>query len=380
MTARPMLLILAGSLISAPLALAGDHAVARGSGTATPSGLSATPSFTSNTGSHFSSPARSSPTVRSPRITDPSVASLPLALMQDRAVPRGGGGKSSSSGSGVSSRSSRGGSSSSTGSTSSSSATRSTAERRHPRAGTGRANDVRRGSYPRYTYDYYYYYPRGGWGSYWWPYGSYGWYGGYWGYPWGVSRTYHYVQRETAAIRVLVDPSEARVYVDGYYAGAVDDFDGLFQRLHVSPGRHEIALKLEGYKTHRMKVYASPSRTLKLRYRMQRGSGESFEDLAGPLAESNPPRDLDREQAGIESQEPDDLAGELRLEVRPSDASVYVDGAFRGTAREAATLPLPPGPHRIEIVRPGYRTVEREVEIITGETVEVAIELDRSAI
>ena len=34
---------------------------------------------------------------------------------------------------------------------------------------------------------------------------------------------------------MLVDPAEARVYVDGYYAGTVDDFDGLFQRLNVSP-------------------------------------------------------------------------------------------------------------------------------------------------
>ena len=81
-------------------------------------------------------------------------------------------------------------------------------------------------------------------------------------------------------MRVLVDPAEARVYVDGYYSGTVDDFDGLFQRLSVLSGRHEIALKLEGYKTHRVRVYVAPDSTLKLHYELEKGVGETFEDLS----------------------------------------------------------------------------------------------------
>ena len=48
----------------------------------------------------------------------------------------------------------------------------------------------------------------------------------------------------------------------------------------------------------------------------------------------------------------------MRLEVRPEDASVYVDDRFRGTAREARSLRLNPGRHTIELVRPGF-AVER---------------------
>ena len=66
----------------------------------------------------------------------------------------------------------------------------------------------------------------------------------------------------------------------------MDDFDGLFQRLNVSPGRHEIALKLEGYKTHRVRVYVAPESTLKLHYDMQKGQGETFEDLSKDAPES----------------------------------------------------------------------------------------------
>ena len=32
-------------------------------------------------------------------------------------------------------------------------------------------------------------------------------------------------------VRLMVRPRDAAVYVDGYYAGVVDDFDGVFQRL-----------------------------------------------------------------------------------------------------------------------------------------------------
>ena len=264
------------------------------------------------------------------------------------------------------------------------------AERRHPRAGTGQGWGGG-GYYPGYPgWGGGYYYPY--WGGYWWPYGSLGWYGGYYGgyygYPWGWGggTVYHHVERESGSVRVLVDPSEARVYVDGYYAGTVDDFDGLFQRLHVSPGRHEIALKLEGYKTHRVKVYVAPESTVKVDYDMEKGQGESFEDLSKDVRESEVRRERELEDRWAESEEraeKDEAAavgGRLELNVRPEDASVYVDGAFRGSAREASELKLAPGRHRIEIVRPGYRTHDREVDIAPGETTDLTIELEKPSI
>jgi len=327
-----------------------------------------------------------------------------LVAAQDHAVPRGGGGGGSSGGGsqpspGVSS--SGGGSSSSPGysgssSSGSGSSTSSTAERRHPQAGTGRGSGGGSGYYPGYPgyypgYGYPGYYPGWGWGGglywgSWWPYGSYGWYG--YGYPWGWGggggTVYHQVESETGSVRVLVDPSEARVYVDGYYAGTVDDFDGLFQRLHVPPGRHEIALKLEGYATHRMKVYVAPDSTVKLHYDLEKGHGETFEDLSKDAPESEVQREREERWQESEAREKEGelaaVGGTLQLSVSPADASVYVDGAFRGSGREASTLKLAPGKHRIEVVRPGYRTTEREVEIAPGEPTEVTIELERPVV
>lgn len=68
-------------------------------------------------------------------------------------------------------------------------------------------------------------------------------------------------------------------------------------------------------------------------------------------------------------------SGELRLEVRPSDASVYVDDAFRGTADRARILDLAPGRHSVEIVRPGYAVERHEVRILEGERTDLLVEL-----
>jgi hypothetical protein len=313
-----------------------------------------------------------------------ALAAAPLLAGDDHAVPRGGGGGSAHVGAqhaspGPSTTSPSG----SRPSYSAPSHTPTLAERRHPRAGTGTGGRVGHGGYwggggyPSYGY-WGGYYPY--WG-YWWPYGAYGWYGGGGYYPWGAGAIYGYVEPDRGSIRVLVDPSDARVYVDGYYAGIVDDFDGLFQRLHVSPGRHEIEIKLSGYKTYRARVYVGSGATLKLDYELERGSGEVFDDLAGegpeprtsraPYASEAPPTaPAPRPETRIE-------AGQLRLRVEPADASVYVDGTFQGTGRELAVLPLPAGPHRVEVVRPGYRTEERDVEVSPDAVTDVGIDLQR---
>ncbi|MGH2687656.1 MAG: PEGA domain-containing protein, partial [Actinomycetota bacterium] len=205
---------------------------------------------------------------------------------------------------------------------------------------------------------------------------SYGYGSGYGSY--GYRQTY----RETSSLRLLVEPSETRVYVDGYYAGVVDDFDGIFQRLHVSPGRHEIALKLEGYRSYRVKLYAPVGHTIKIRRDLVKGTGEDTEEMPGDRAEA-----YDERRPAATEDEDDDPAeapagrsadqGTLRLSIRPEDASVYVDGEFRGTARQARTVALAPGRHRVEVVRPGYRTFDRDVEVRAGRTADVDVELER---
>jgi len=73
------------------------------------------------------------------------------------------------------------------------------------------------------------------------------------------------VHRYYGDVRLRVRPRHAQVYVDGYYAGIVDDFDGVFQRLTLEVGPHQIELDAPGLEPQVFDIYVDPERTLELR-------------------------------------------------------------------------------------------------------------------
>ena len=78
-------------------------------------------------------------------------------------------------------------------------------------------------------------------------------YGGY-GYGYGPAYGYGYGQYpyppyyygpyydNTGSARLQVAPRNTQVYIDGYFVGVVDNFDGNLQRLNVEAGEHELQL------------------------------------------------------------------------------------------------------------------------------------------
>jgi hypothetical protein len=133
----------------------------------------------------------------------------------------------------------------------------------------------------RVYYNNYYYYPRA---SY--PYGDgsnglgyfyydpYGWYDNYYYDPYYPTYSYPsygggvYQYRygyPTGEIRLQVRPRHAEVYVDGYYAGRVDDFDGFLQALRIEEGPHTIEIVAPGYETLTFNVRILPGRKIDYR-------------------------------------------------------------------------------------------------------------------
>lgn len=117
--------------------------------------------------------------------------------------------------------------------------------------------------------NYYYVYPRRyypyGYGSFglgyfyydpyaWYPYDRYDYrFSGYgYGYP-------------TGEIRLQVRPRHAEVYVDGFYAGRVDEFDGFIQSLRLEEGPYTIEIVAPGFETLVFDVRIQPGR--KITYR-----------------------------------------------------------------------------------------------------------------
>jgi hypothetical protein len=76
-------------------------------------------------------------------------------------------------------------------------------------------------------------------------YDHYGTYYGSYGYP-------------TGELRLQVRPRDAQVFIDGAYAGTVDDFDGTFQSLRLEEGEYNVQLVLPGYAPLEFDVHIIP--------------------------------------------------------------------------------------------------------------------------
>jgi hypothetical protein len=67
---------------------------------------------------------------------------------------------------------------------------------------------------------------------------------------------------DQGALRLKLKPRDAKVYVDGYFVGAVDSMDGAFQKLPLNGGRHHVSVKADGYQPEEFDVVITPSETV----------------------------------------------------------------------------------------------------------------------
>jgi hypothetical protein len=224
-------------------------------------------------------------------------------------------------------------------------------------------------------------------------------------YPWWPAYAYPYPYRpiyqdNRAQLRIEVTPKEAGVYVDGFYAGIVDDFDGFFQALPVPPGGHELVLYLPGYRTVHQRLDLSPGATYRISYAMQPlPAGQTSEPPpSAPSVPPPPPGSAElprgmgpppgappaRQPTAPELPPAPEAAvphapsfGALAIRVQPSDAEILIDGenwnGSTGTGR--LVVQIGEGRHRLEIRRPGYRSFAMDVEVHAGETTPINVSL-----
>ena len=194
-----------------------------------------------------------------------------------------------------------------------------------------------------------------------------------------------------ASLRIQAEPRETEVFVDGYYAGTVDDFDGFFQRLHLEPGEHEVTLYLEGHRTERQSVYLQPGRTFRIRHTMEplpAGSAPEPRPISAPIVRRGinaaPPRAADAPQApaSVPAFSPalSAEAGTIAIRVQPTGAEILIDGeVWEGPAdNEQLVVQVAPGAHRIEIRREGYRGYSADVDVRAGAVSPLNVSLARS--
>ena len=84
----------------------------------------------------------------------------------------------------------------------------------------------------------------------------------------GGSYVPHY--QGAGSLRLKIKPADAKVYIDGYYVGMVDSFDGVFQKLNVDAGPHKVELRADGYQTTEFDVVVTPGDTATYKGDMKR--------------------------------------------------------------------------------------------------------------
>lgn len=249
------------------------------------------------------------------------------------------------------------------------------AQRRRPVVRVVRTPVIVGYGYPRWHYD-----PWFQWGPYGYPYPY---------PPYGYG--YGYRDDLTTSVKLEVDQRDAAVFVDGYRAGVVDDFDGVFQRLRLRPGGHEITVYLDGYRTITEKLYLSSGADRKVRWTMERlREGERSE---APPEPSQPAPDDDREPVrrvmprgpGPDRSEPVEPRtsapqarfGTLSIRVQPGDAEIFVDGErwTTPTGADRLSIELPEGRHRLEVRKSGFTTYSEDVLIRRGGTLTLNVSL-----
>ena len=203
-----------------------------------------------------------------------------------------------------------------------------------------------------------------------------------------------------AAVRVQVMPRDTEVYIDNYFAGTVDDFDGMFQRLHIEPGPHDVTLYHDGYRTVRQRIYIQPSGTFRVRYNMvplapgevaeprpaeppQPPQGAPAAPQGGPEQgpyPAPPPRNAyPPPPPGPPPSGPRGESASLSIRVQPANADVFIDGErWEGPADgDRLVVQVAPGTHHVEVRRDGYRTYATDVNARPGDTSTLNISLSR---
>jgi hypothetical protein len=140
------------------------------------------------------------------------------------------------------------------------------------------------------------------------------------------------------------------VWVDGQYVGYLRELKGS-KKLLLLPGEHEINIRQGGFVDFVQKVDVRAGQTQTVEVKMEKDTRVQM------------PR----------------VTAEIKLDVNPNRAAVFVDGVFIGHVAEfngvGKALLVEPGKRKIKISLPGYQTFETDIDLVANQKSTVKTEL-----
>lgn len=148
---------------------------------------------------------------------------------------------------------------------------------------------------------------------------------------------------------------DSGVWIDGNYVGYVKELKGK-KKVLLLPGKHQVVVKQAGYADFTRDIVVEPHGVVSIDVSMKLLPGATTPDITS----------------------------ELKINVQPKRAAVFLDGNYVGHASELGgkfhSMLVSPGKHTIKVELPGYRTFETVVEVLQGQKSEVKTELVRGSI
>jgi len=142
----------------------------------------------------------------------------------------------------------------------------------------------------------------------------------------------------------------AGVWIDGKYVGYVSELHG-YDKVSLLPGMHDIVVRQAGYLDYEQKINVQPATRITIRFALKK----------------DPRADYAKNPA------------ELKLNVTPPGAGVFLDGAFAGYGQEfqgvGRAMLVSPGTHQIKFVLPGFEDYETQVNLVAKKKSEVKVSL-----
>jgi hypothetical protein len=158
------------------------------------------------------------------------------------------------------------------------------------------------------------------------------------------------IMGELAFVATTKAEKTAGVWVDGQYVGFVKELKDN-KKLLLLPGEHDIAVRQTGYFELTEKIVAEPAKKTILTIHLQQNPQAQFSAVTG----------------------------QIKLEVTPERAAVFVDGHFAGTVNQfrgaGRAMLIAPGNHHIKIDLVGYQPFETDVTLLAKQKITVKTDL-----
>ncbi len=192
------------------------------------------------------------------------------------------------------------------------------------------------------------------------------------------------------SIVLKVNPDDAQVLLNGKFIGEAYEFSTRASALKIRSANNELVIKKDGYIEEEIDLDKYNMRRITITLELKPDMVLTRKTVVKGEVAPPPPPPKGKEEGKI-VKEMEIPKGEVKssvtgifapviLEISPEESSIYVDGKFWGIAPEGGVINnfnLQKGNHRIEVLKPGYKTVQKNINVAGEKELKVIIKLEK---